>query len=770
MDYPTNLPLSAASVNISDGEFSPFYDIIWSIKYEIINWSKTDEYGLCFFLQDSSSNIKYGGIGIDLGYSGAPVNGTSVEKAVGLQGGKLGIGLDTRGVFAAKTAWPGGLERDGLVTGLQKNAITVRGSESSGFTFLDLHEKIEAFDLLSDGIKTLRARLGNFGRTIYIDYRGPGDTDYQQVLAKDVDLSLSEGDRLTPGVSFVKHLTKQTSNLNIKVHSFHIEGKDNDPDKQVRYPEPLVPQTEVQPYAGSELVIKPDIEIVPVAPVKNIVMCNPPTQSQILISKTALQNAPELGDIIDYTITITNQGEFELSNIVVFDTIPTVERLNITGEGDLFSGNQTLSAGETKTVAYKYQTSAKDGTQIENTATVTTNTGLVVTDTAITTLGGFVDLVINKEEISTGPYKVSDSVLYKVTVENPNNVEIADVRVVDTLQDDPNFNIEINTDNLLNNTTTLSPGDSASATYSYTITNTSPIINNAYVESVIGKTYIDDPIVISDIEGLASLRLNRVEKSTGLTTLGGVELGVYGLDTVVEYEVEVYNPNERATISNIVLSDSLSADNPDGFEIVSGDSLFTGTDIGPDTALSATYRSTINTNTSDGIESILRVDWPTRQSSKSIVRIDTVQKGCVNVSLVSEASNYTASTEHWALFRTFNPNTPFYILLDEPNNIDNINIPTEFENDTNAEVVIIPKDPKESNWFNILNLESYGPDTRILFWYEESSSFDGMATHTTALTALTAAIEDYSMVYTLSSGDTQDYFLWHSTPSLSCTF
>ena len=86
-------------------------------------------------------------------------------------------------------------------------------------------------------------------------------------------------------------------------------------------------------------------------------------------------------------------------NIVVFDTIPTVERLNITGEGDLFTGNQTLTAGETKTVAYKYQTSAKDGTQIENTATVTTNTGLVVTDTAITTLGGFVDLVINKEEI-----------------------------------------------------------------------------------------------------------------------------------------------------------------------------------------------------------------------------------------------------------------------------------------------------------------------------------------------------------------------------------
>ena len=770
MDYPTNLPLSAASVNISDGEFSPFYDIIWSIKYEIINWSKTDEYGLCFFLQDSSSDIKYGGIGIDLGYSGAPLGGTTVEKAVGLQGGKLGIGLDTRGVFAAKTVWPGGLERDGLTTGLQKNAITVRGSESSGFTFLDLHEKIEAFDLLSDGIKTLRVRLGNFGRTIYIDYRGPGDTEYEQVLVKDVDLSLNEGDRLTPGVSFVKHLTKQTSNLNIKVHSFHVEGKSIDPDKQVRYPEPLVPQTEVRPYTGSELVIKPDIEIVPVAPVKNIIMCNPPAQSQILISKTALQNAPELGDIIDYTINITNQGEFELTNIVIFDTIPVAERLNITGEGDLFTGSQTLAAGETKTVAYKYQTSAKDGTQIESTATVTTNTGLIVTDTAITTLGGFTDLVIRKEEITSGPYKVGQSVRYKVTVENPNNVEITGVRIVDTLQDDPNFILEVDNDNLTTNTT-LTPGASAYATYTYFITNSSPIINNVYVESVIGKTYIDNPIVINDIEGLATLRLTREEKSIGLTTLKGVELGVYGLGTEIEYTVEVYNPNEVATISSIVLSDTLSADNPDGFSIVDDPgSLFTGTDIGPETALSATYIATINSNTSDGIESLLRVDWPTNQSTKNLTRIDTVQRGCINVSLVSQASNYTSSTENWSLFRALNPNTPFYILLDEPGNIDDINIPTEFENDTKAEVIVIPKDPKESNWFNILNLTSYGPGTRILLWHEESSSFNGVATHTTALTALTAAIEDYSMVYTLSSGDTQEYFLWHTTPSLSCTF
>ena len=37
MDYPLNLPISAAAVSMNDGEFSPFYDIVWSIKYEVLN-------------------------------------------------------------------------------------------------------------------------------------------------------------------------------------------------------------------------------------------------------------------------------------------------------------------------------------------------------------------------------------------------------------------------------------------------------------------------------------------------------------------------------------------------------------------------------------------------------------------------------------------------------------------------------------------------------------------------------------------------------------
>ena len=114
MDYPINLPVDAASVNISDGEFSPFYDIVWSIKYEIVNWNGADEYGLCFFLQDSSVPLEGGGRGIDLGYSGTSTSVPGFSYARGMTGGVIGIGLDTRGMFAANTVWPGGATRSGL--------------------------------------------------------------------------------------------------------------------------------------------------------------------------------------------------------------------------------------------------------------------------------------------------------------------------------------------------------------------------------------------------------------------------------------------------------------------------------------------------------------------------------------------------------------------------------------------------------------------------------------------------------------------------------
>lgn len=241
MQYPTNLTLSATSTNISDGVYSPFYDITWSFKYKIVNWNEDDNYGFCLFLQDSNIPLEGGGRSIDLGYSGPE---SAVLAVPGMKGGIIGIGLDTNGFFAATTEWPvqpgapgyNDRFRDGVQDNdIIPNSVAVRLGNS--FNYLEnSNTQIQEFDLLSDGVKIIRARLGNLGRTIYLDYRSEGNTEFVNLLTADVNLNLRDnsgdlvlGERFTPGVSFANPLTSTDTDLRIQVISFHTEGKEFTP-------------------------------------------------------------------------------------------------------------------------------------------------------------------------------------------------------------------------------------------------------------------------------------------------------------------------------------------------------------------------------------------------------------------------------------------------------------------------------------------------------------------------------------------------------------
>lgn len=296
MDYPLNLPISAVSVSMNDGEFSPFYDIVWSVKYEVLNTiiGENLDYGLCFFLRDSAAELRNngsygGGRGIDLGYSGTPGIVPGLQSAEGMNGGVIGIGLDTNGFFAASADWPNTTRvddqptRSGLADVLP-NSITLRGSQLQDYKFLDLHKRVSEFDLLSPGIKVLRARLGNFGNTVYLDYRDDGKTDFVNILTHDIssisaidgtEMEPGDGNRLTPGVSFSKPLTSTDSPMWIKVHSFHVEGRRDAPTTTVRYPIPLTPVTDSISFQGQEYDNRPEQEIDPVPPVDGIKMVNP---------------------------------------------------------------------------------------------------------------------------------------------------------------------------------------------------------------------------------------------------------------------------------------------------------------------------------------------------------------------------------------------------------------------------------------------------------------------------------------------------------------
>ena len=374
MTYPNTLSVSAAAVNISDGAFSPLYDIVWSVKYEVINWNKTDDYGLCLFLRDSSTALsgEGGGRGIDLGYSGtASVNTNEPDVEVnGMVGGVIGVGLDTHGLFAAETTWPGGRARSGI-DDLETNSITMRGGAEDDFEYLNVHYPISAFKLLSNGQKILRARLGNYGRTIFIDYRGVGDTDFINILTEDVNLNILPGTKLTPGVSFVKPLTSTSMSFDIIVDTFHIEGTETEPEVTTEYPEPLLPIECNSVYGGEVILEKPDVNFPIIPPIKDVTMCEVAKNANLTLTVDAPASVQSRGDIITYKIQVENNSSQRAENVIVYNSVTNAERLSATGDTFLFTSGSALSAGSTHSVEFSYIVNGTEGEEHQTTTTVT---------------------------------------------------------------------------------------------------------------------------------------------------------------------------------------------------------------------------------------------------------------------------------------------------------------------------------------------------------------------------------------------------------------
>lgn len=218
------LPLSATSLAVFEDGVSPSYDITWSFNYEVKNWNAGDGLGFTMFLQNATIPLTGGGVGDDLGYSG----GASGDiRSRGLSGGILGVGFDTHGFYALEKTYEDSTTRSGIpLSGRKLNSISIRGDEASGYSYQDSNVSIDAFDILSDGVKTLRGRLGNYGRTIYVDYKGESDNDFTNILTKDItSLSFDTNTLYRPGITVSKPLTGSNSNVEVFISNFHVEGK-----------------------------------------------------------------------------------------------------------------------------------------------------------------------------------------------------------------------------------------------------------------------------------------------------------------------------------------------------------------------------------------------------------------------------------------------------------------------------------------------------------------------------------------------------------------
>ncbi|MFD2035771.1 hypothetical protein ACFSKL_13290, partial [Belliella marina] len=221
--------------------------------------------------------------------------------------------------------------------------------------------------------------------------------------------------------------------------------------------------------------------------------------SGIALSKTADKSeVSAAGEVITYTLTVTNTGNTTLTEVMVSDPKLGVEE-NV----------GTLSPGESKSVTASYTVTQEDmdGGSILNAASVQgedpngetpgdedeletpvdQNSGIALSKTA------------DKSEVSAA----GEVITYTLTVTNTGNTTLTEVMV-----SDPKLGVE-------ENVGTLSPGESKSVTASYTVTQEDmdggSILNAASVqgEDPNGETPGDEDELETPVDQNSSISLSK---------------------------------------------------------------------------------------------------------------------------------------------------------------------------------------------------------------------------------------------------------------------
>ena len=179
----------------------------------------------------------------------------------------------------------------------------------------------------------------------------------------------------------------------------------------------------------------------------------------LAVSKTATvtedsgNTITDRGDIINYVITVTNNGNVSLSNVSVTDVLENADGDNLTlfagpthVSSDASSADGTLKVGETATynASYVIETLASDSGSIVNTINVVATSPLGTndvngTDSVTTTTTEAPSIEVNKtytiiENGVTG-INPNDIIQYVISVENTGNVTIDNITYVDTFTD-----------------------------------------------------------------------------------------------------------------------------------------------------------------------------------------------------------------------------------------------------------------------------------------------------------------------------------------------
>ncbi|MCH7400196.1 gliding motility-associated C-terminal domain-containing protein, partial [Belliella sp. DSM 107340] len=257
--------------------------------------------------------------------------------------------------------------------------------------------------------------------------------------------------------------------------------------------------------------------------------------SNIALSKTADKTAvSEAGEVIVYTLTVTNTGNTTLTDVLIIDAKLGVEE-NI----------GTLSPGESSSISASYTVTQEDidSGSILNAASVegTDPNGETPegSDEVETPVDQNSNIVLSKTADKTAVSEAGEVIVYTLTVANTGNTTLTDVLIIDA-----KLGVE-------ENIGTLSPGESSSISVSYTVTqediDSGSILNAASVQGTDpnGETPEGSDEVETPVDQNSSISLSKTADKTAVSEAG----------EVIVYTLTVTNTG-NTTLTDVLIIDA----------------------------------------------------------------------------------------------------------------------------------------------------------------------------------------------------------------------
>ena len=307
------------------------------------------------------------------------------------------------------------------------------------------------------------------------------------------------------------------------------------------------------------------------------------TVTKVTTSTPANGTAYGLGEVIEYTVTVTNDGNVTIENVVAVDELAGA----VVKEG---SSNEpeTLAPGESKEVLFQYEVQESDlGKTVVNTATATgdirpnpdpdpenpdpeeppVDPGREEDPTDNRNPHLTVTKVTTSTPANGTAYGLGEVIEYTVTVTNDGNVTIENVVAVDELAG------AVVKEGSSNEPETLAPGESKEVLFQYEVQESDlgkTVVNTATATGDIRPNPNPDPenpdpeeppVVPGEEEDPTIDRNPSLDVVKTVTSTPAAADGKYVVGETITYQVTVTN-NGNLTLTDITVTDAMSR--PDG--------------------------------------------------------------------------------------------------------------------------------------------------------------------------------------------------------------